>query len=174
MAILPFADYTSAGIAANLGIHSGVAGGEIAAGSAPSSDGVIRIASGGHTVDISVLQTDTAEDIAKKIKGLAGSWLDVSLYDSNLSQSGGSVLLSLASKDGSPLSVYDVQGDVANSFLQIDTALRSASDVSGWTGNGPLNITVNGYTHTIDTRGHGYERSGKYRKRQIPKRRCQG
>mgnify|MGYP001292127482 FL=1 len=147
-----FADYTS-GIAANLGIHSGVAGGEIAAGSAPSSDGVIRIASGGHTVDISVLQTDTAEDIAKKIKGLAGSWLDVSLYDADLSGSSGSQRISLAAKDGSPLAVYDVQGDVANSFLQIDTALRSATDVSGWTGSGPLSITVNGYTHTIDTNG---------------------
>ena len=147
-----FADYTS-GIAANLGIHSGVAGGEIAAGSAPSGDGVIRIASGGHTVDVSVLQTDTAEDIAKKIKGLAGSWLDVSLYDADLSGSSGSQRISLAAKDGSPLAVYDVQGDVANSFLQIDTALRSASDVSGWTGSGPLSITVNGYTHTIDTAG---------------------
>lgn len=147
-----FADYTS-GIAANLGIHSGVAGGEIAAGSAPSSDGVIRIASGGHTVDISVLQTDTAEDIAKKIKGLAGSWLDVSLYDADLSGSSGSQRISLAAKDGSPLAVYDVQGDVANSFLRIDTALRSASNVSGWTGSGSLSITVNGYTHTIDTKG---------------------
>ncbi|MGB4097087.1 MAG: flagellar hook-associated protein FlgL, partial [Acetomicrobium sp.] len=150
-----FADYTS-GIAANLGIHSGVAGGEIAAGSAPSSDGVIRIASGGHTVDISVLQTDTAEDIAKKIKGLAGSWLDVSLYDADLSGSSGSQRISLAAKDGSPLAVYDVQGDVANSFLRIDTALRSASNVSGWTGSGPLSITVNGYTHTIDTAGMNY------------------
>ncbi len=147
-----FADYTS-GIAANLGIHSGVAGGEIAAGSAPSSDGVIRIASGGHTVDISVLQTDTAEDIAKKIKGLAGSWLDVSLYDADLSGSSGSQRISLAAKDGSPLAVYDVQGDVAQNFLQIDTALRSTSNVSGWIGSGTLDITVNGYTHIIDTAG---------------------
>jgi len=147
-----FADYTS-GIAANLGIHSGLKGGEIAAGSVPLSDGVIRIASGGHTVDVSVLQTDTAEDIAKKIKGLAGSWLDVSLYDADLSGSSGSQRISLAAKDGSPLAVYDVQGDVANSFLQIDTALRSTSNVLGWTGSGPLSITVNGYTHTIDTAG---------------------
>lgn len=154
---LPFGDpdfssYT-AGIAANLGIHSGVTGGEIVAGSAPSSNGVIRIASGGHTVDVSVLQTDTAEAIAKKIKGLAGSWLDVSLYDADLSGSSGSQRLSLASKDGSPLSVYDVQGNIASSFLQIDTALRSTSDVSGWTGSGALSISVNGYTHTIDTAG---------------------
>jgi len=147
-----FSNYT-AGIAANLGIHSGLTGDVIAAGSIPSGDGVIRIRSGGHAVDVAVSSGDTAEDIAKKIKGLAGSWLDVSLYDSNLSQSGGSVLLSLASKDGSPLSVYDVQGDVANSFLQIDTALRSASDVSGWTGSGALSISVNGYTHTINTTG---------------------
>ncbi len=146
-----FSNYT-AGIAANLGIHSGIMGSEVTADSAPL-DGVIRIRSGGNAVDVAVSSGDTAEDIAKKIKGLAGSWLDVSLYDSNLSQSGGSVRLSLAAKDGSPLSVYDVQGDVANSFLQIDTALRSTSDVSGWTGNGPLNITVNGYTHTIDTSG---------------------
>ncbi len=153
---LPFGDpdfssYT-AGIAANLGIHSGVTGGEIAAGSAPSS-GVIRIRSSGHTVDIAVSIGDTAEAIAKKIKGLAGSWLDVSLYDADLSGSSGSQRLSLASKDGSPLSVYDVQGNIASSFLQIDTALRSTSDVSGWTGSGALSITVNGYTHTIDTAG---------------------
>ncbi|WP_303882553.1 flagellin, partial [Acetomicrobium mobile] len=31
--------------------------------------------------------------------------------------------------------------------------LRSTLDVSGWTGSGPLNITVNGYTHTINTAG---------------------
>ena len=158
---LPFGDpdfssYT-AGIAANLGIHSGVTGGEIAAGSAPSS-GVIRIRSSGHTVDIAVSIGDTAEAIAKKIKGLAGSWLDVSLYDADLSGSSGSQRLSLASKDGSALSVYDVQGNIASSFLQIDTALRSTSDVSGWTGSGALSITVNGYTHTgythtIDTAG---------------------
>lgn len=146
-----FSDYTS-GIAANLRVHSGITGDEINGTTAPS-DGVIRIRSGGSTVDIAVSAGETAEEIAKKIKGLAGSWLEVSLYDENLSDPSGSQRISLAAKDGSPLAVYDVQGDVANSFLQIDTALRSASDVSGWTGSGPLSITVNGYTHTIDTAG---------------------
>jgi len=146
-----FSDYTS-GIAANLRVHSGITGDEINGTTAPS-DGVIRIRSGGSTVDVSVSAGETAEEIAKKIKGLSGSWLDVNLYDENLSDPSGSQRISLAAKDGSPLAVYDVQGDVANSFLQIDTALRSATDVSGWTGSGPLSITVNGYTHTIDTNG---------------------
>jgi len=145
-----FSDYTS-GIAANLGIHSGITGGEIN-GTAPSG-GVIRIRSGGSTVDVAVLAGETPEEIAKKIKGLAGSWLDVSLYDADLSGSSGSQSISLAAKDGSPLAVYDVQGDVAQSFLKIDTALRSISDVSTWSGSGTLSITVNGYTHTIDTAG---------------------
>ncbi|HPP14424.1 MAG TPA: flagellar hook-associated protein FlgL [Acetomicrobium flavidum] len=148
-----FSDYTS-GIAANLRVHSGITGDEINGTTAPS-DGVIRIRSGGSTVDVAVSAGETAEDIAKKIKGLAGSWLDVSLslYDENLSGPSGSQRISLAAKDGSPLAVYDVQGDVAQNFLKIDTALRNESDVSEWSGSGTLSITVNGYTHTIDTAG---------------------
>lgn len=146
-----FSDYTS-GIAANLGIHSGITGDEINGATAPSG-GVIRIRSGGSTVDVAVLAGETPEEIAKKIKGLAGSWLEVSLYDADLSGSSGSQRISLAAKDGSALSVYDVQGSVAQNFLQIDTALRSTSNVSTWSGSGTLSITVNGYTHTIDTAG---------------------
>lgn len=147
-----FSDYTS-GIAANLGIHSGITGDEIN-GTAPS-DGVIRIRSGSSTVDVAISEGETAEDIAKKIKGLAGSWLDVSLYDENLSGPSGSQRISLAAKDDSPLAVYDVRGSIAQSFLKIDTALRSTSNVSTWSGSesGTLDITVNGYTHTIDTAG---------------------
>jgi flagellar hook-associated protein 3 FlgL len=146
-----FSDYTS-GIAANLGIHSGITG-DVISGSVVPGSGVIRISSGGQTVDVAVSVGETAEQVAEKIKGLTGSWLDVNLYDSDLNGPTGDQRLSLASKDGSPLSVYDVQGDVARIFLRIDTALRSSSDVSGWVGSGTLEITVDGYTHTIDTAG---------------------
>ena len=157
---LPFADPNvedfSGGLARSAGMATGVLGGGVLDTATAGAAGLIRIRTGAKTVEISVRATDTLRDLAHRIKKEAGEWVDVAYYDPrvpdpNHPATGDIVQLSLASKDGSPLSVFDVSGRGAATF-RIDTALRSTADVSGWAAaaGDRLTLKVDGYEHTID------------------------
>ncbi|MDL2263422.1 flagellar hook-associated protein FlgL [Synergistaceae bacterium OttesenSCG-928-I11] len=148
-----FSEYTG-GVAIQLGIAAGITS---AANTHDDTKddfgpGTIRINTPGHTVDVPVLDDDTLQDIAARIRDYAGSWLDVSFYDTNVDTDGGKVQISLAAKDGSALSIIDVTGDVA-STLEIDTGLKGTADLNTFPTfdeDATLTITVNGTPHTID------------------------
>ncbi len=145
------ADEYSGGIAIQTGLQTGLIGGAVA--DAPVGNaGTFRISTLGRSVEIAVLATDTPQMIAEKIRLNAGSWLDVSFVDSNVSPptpTGGIVQLALSAKDGSPVSVLDVSGGAAQ-FLQIDNTVRAELAAAPFPAVGNLEITVNGYTHSID------------------------
>lgn len=156
---LPFADPNvedfSGGLARSAGMATGVLGGGVLDTATAGAAGLIRIRTGAKTLEISVRATDTLRDLAHRIKKEAGEWVDVVYYDPHIPDpndpaTGDTVQLSLASKDGSPLSVFDVSGSGAATF-RIDTALRSTANVSGWTAaaGDRLTLQVDGYEHTI-------------------------
>lgn len=152
------------GIALQMGINTGVTS---EADAIRDSDtiadlggtaGTVRIRSAGKTVDIDVAAGDRMEAVADKIRAAAGSWLDVSFFDPDPNPEGtmhGSfVRMSIATKDGSAVSLYDVTGSAAQA-LTINTALRGeANAASGvWIPSGSgdsLTISVEGYAHSID------------------------
>ena len=157
---LPFADPNvedfSGGLARSAGLATGVLGGGVLDTATAGEAGLIRIRTGAKTIEVSVRATDTLRDLAHRIKKEAGEWVDVAYYDPHIPNpndpaSGDLVQLSLTSKDGSPLSVFDVSGSGAATF-RIDTALRSTANVSGWTAaaGDRLTLKVDGYEHTID------------------------
>ncbi|MDR1509557.1 MAG: flagellar hook-associated protein FlgL [Synergistaceae bacterium] len=148
-----FQEYTG-GIASQLGISAGLTTSGAMTDTTTFGPGVIRISAPGHTVDVPVLAGEDLYIIANRIRDYAGSWLDVSFYDSNIKPAGGTVSMSLAAKDGSAVSVYDVNGDAAWN-MGLDTGLVGAADLSGFnfgtlSDDATLSITVNGATHTID------------------------
>ena len=152
---LPFADPNaedfSGGLARSTGMATGVLGGGVLDTTTAGVAGLIRIQTGAKTLDISVRATDTLRDLAQRIRKEAGEWVDVAYVDPDLSTAGSTVQISLASKDGSPLSIYDISGSGAVTF-GFDTALRSTASAAGWTAaaGDRLTLNVNGYEHTID------------------------
>lgn len=164
---LPFGDPElkaqgySGGIAMQLGLQTGLIGEAFDDQRVKykANAGTFRISTLGRSVEIAVLPDDTPQMIAEKIRLNAGSWLDVSFVDSDFSPPptvsspppppSGTVQFALSAKDGSPVSVLDLTGDVAREFLGLDNTVRAELGGSLPTA-GNLEITVNGYTHSID------------------------
>jgi len=146
----------SMGIALQMGIASGITSAPVAE-SPLAAGGTIRIESLGRTVDVDISAGDTPQHVADKIRNAAGSWLDVAYFDPEKPDdplNPSNVQLNIAAKDGSPLSIFDVTGDVA-STVNIDNAVRGTVNVAGWAldvnpANNMLSIEVDGYAHTID------------------------
>jgi flagellin-like hook-associated protein FlgL len=155
-----YADYTG-GIAMELGIAAGITNsGTITAGQTLSS-GTIRISTPGHSIDVPVVAGETLQTLAKRIQESAGSWLDVAYVDKSMgSNSGANVSISIAAKDGSAVSIFDIAGrttlnpsDSNADVIGISTGFMSDYDMSGplsLSSGDTLSITVNGATHTID------------------------
>jgi flagellar hook-associated protein 3 FlgL len=152
-----FSEYTG-GIATQLGINAGITAAAEMTDADTFGPGVIRISTPGHSVDVPVLNGEDAHTIANRIRDYAGSWLDVSFSDSDMknenSSTPGSVRLSLAAKDGSAVSVFDVNSDVAWN-MGLDTGLVGAADLQNFNfaalgKDSTLTIKVNGASHTID------------------------
>lgn len=141
----------TAGIALQMGIASGITSIPVQE-NLPVGPGTIRIESLGRIVDVDISAGDTPLAVADKIRNAAGGWLDVAYFDPEKPNDASNVLMNIAAKDGSPISIYDVTGTVASTGLQISNAIRT--DTSGWTippaAGDTLSITVDGYTHTID------------------------
>lgn len=155
---LPYADSEmngiSSGLAAAMGLQSGVTGGAIAGGAdldtlsgIPGSSGTIALSTGARSLEISVSGTDTLADVADKIREQAGSWLDVSLVgkDTDPQQS-----LSISARDGSAVNIYDITGNAAQIF-ELNTDVRA--EAGTWGGGGVFSLDVDGYTHDIDLTG---------------------
>ncbi len=151
----------SGGVALQMGIAAGVSS---TRGAIQDTDtintlggtaGTIRIRSAGKTVDVDLASTDTMKDVADKIRAAAGSWLDITFFDGDLTTPGSDVLMSVSAKDGSAVSLYDVTGN-SSQVLTIDTALRGAN-AAVWSpsagGGDQIVISVEGYSHTIDIDG---------------------
>ena len=162
-------DYT-AGLAAQMGIHSGVTSvpamrddTKITAG----QTGTIRFESMGHSVEIDVAAGDTVKTIMDRLREQAGDWLYVSYFDATMGNKGGQEgdvpIISIAAKDGSAVNIIDVKGTVAQEQLLLNTSVQgsvplidAAGNPVSWQtteGSRPpqtFSITVNGYTHTID------------------------
>jgi flagellin-like hook-associated protein FlgL len=150
-----FQEYAG-GIASQLGINAGLTSSGAMTDADTFGPGVIRVSVPGHTVDVPVLAGEDLHTIANRIRDYAGSWLDVSFSDSDMEASGagGVVRLSLAAKDGSAVSVYDVNGDAAWN-MGLDTGLVGVTDLKSFdfgalSADATLTITVNGAAHTID------------------------
>jgi len=157
----PYGDPTlanySAGLALQLGIHTGLIGGSVPQ-DVHLSTGSFKIVTLSHTVEIPVSSTDSPLDVARRIRELAGGWLDVTYYDDNVSSNINNIHLGIAAKDGSPLSIYDISGGNAEA-LEIDNSVR-AGLVSPLPNSGTLDITVDGYTHKIDLAQADLDSSG--------------
>jgi len=156
----PYGDPTlanySAGLALQLGIHAGIIGDRVSQDD-PLSTGSFKITTLGHAVEIPVSLGDSPLDVARRIRELAGGWLDVTYYDDDVLNNS-NVSLAIAAKDGSPLSIYDISGDNAEA-LEIDNSVR-AELVSSLPTSGTLDITVDGYTHKIDLAQADLDSSG--------------
>lgn len=157
----PYGDPTlanySAGLALQLGIHAGVIGGSVPQ-NVSLSTGSFKITTLGHAVEIPVSSGDSPLDVARRIRELAGGWLDVTYYDDDVSSNINNIRLGIATKDGSPLSIYDMSGGNAEA-LEIDNSVRAAL-VSPLPTSGTLDITVDGYTHKIDLAQADLDSSG--------------
>ncbi len=141
----------TAGIALQMGIASGITSVAVPE-NVPVGAGTIRIESLGRIVDVDISAGDTPVDVADKIRNAAGSWLDVAYFDPEKPAAANNVMMNIAAKDGSPISIFDVSGSVASAGLQMDNAIRT--NTAGWTippaAGDELSISVDGYTHTID------------------------
>jgi len=157
----PYGDPTlanySAGLALQLGIHAGIIGDPVPQ-NVPLSTGSFKITTLGHAVEIPVSSGDSPLDVARRIRELAGGWLDVTYYDDDVSSNINNIRLGIATKDGSPLSIYDMSGGNAEA-LEIDNSVRAAL-VSPLPTSGTLEITVDGYTHKIDLAQADLDSSG--------------
>lgn len=146
---LPYADTTmegrSSGVAAALGLQSGITGAGVASTATAVTAGTFTIATTGRSVDIAVSGGDTLADVARKIGEQAGGWMDVSLSE----DSSGMQQLALSPRDGSAVSVFDLTGTAATTF-KINTDVRAGGS---WAAGDALEITVDGYTHTLDLTG---------------------
>ena len=141
-------------------------------------EGTIRFSNLAHSVEIDVNANDTVKDIMDRLRVQAGDWLYVNYYDTNMGQdatrnTGNYPLISISSKDGSAVNVLDIKGHIAEDALGLSTAIQSRLNYDGtssgimgfeWEVNEQayddggavnfpadvLNITVAGYTHTLD------------------------
>jgi flagellin-like hook-associated protein FlgL len=158
-----FADYTG-GIAMHLGIAAGVTSSDTILANKTLGAGTIRISTPGHSIDVPVVAGETLQALAKRIKESTGSWLDVAYVDRGMGASSPAkeARLSIAAKDGSAVSIFDIAGrtttppassDANADVLGISTGIVSYQDISGIfpfiTGD-VLSIKVNGASHTID------------------------
>ena len=134
----------SSGLAVEAGLQSGIVGNPISQSTTASASGSFVISTGGRKVQVSVTAGETLSDVASKIKDMAGSWLDVSLSSDT---SSGEYQIAMSAKDGSPLSIYDVNGTTARDF-EMNTDVRL--DKGTWAGGGSISLTVDGYTDVID------------------------
>ncbi|MBR2209355.1 MAG: flagellar hook-associated protein FlgL [Synergistaceae bacterium] len=141
-------------------------------------EGTIRFSNLAHSVDIDVSATDTVKDVMDRLRVQAGDWLYVNYYDEHMGQDDGRntgdfPLISISSVDGSAVNVLDIKGHIAEDALGLSTGIQGRLNPDG-TGDGvmaltwdvndqrfddggsvsfpadKLNITVAGYTHTID------------------------
>ena len=163
-------DY-SGGIAAQMGIHTGVtsnmgarnAGGAVTGlkdGEKIGVTGTIRFESLGRKVEIDVSAEDTVKSVMDRLRSQAGDWLYVNYFDARMGsrngQAGDYPILSVAAKDGSAVNVLDVTGSVAREKLALSTGIQGGADIGAlqWEeGQFPartFDISVAGYTHTID------------------------
>jgi flagellar hook-associated protein 3 FlgL len=171
------ASYT-AGIAAQMGIHGGVTSNlelaHIKDDTKMGTDrtGTIRFESLGRSVEIDVTENDTVKTIMDRLRSQAGDWLYVNYFDENMGGSAGQEgdypIVAVAAKDGSAVNIIDVKGTVAEK-LMLSTGIQGTETVAVYAnrelditqGNGTwqipaggtpqtFNITVAGYTHTID------------------------
>ena len=103
-----------------------------------------------------------------RLRSQAGDWLYVNYFDARMGdkngQAGDYPILSIAARDGSAVNVVDVTGSVAREKLALNTGIqgeKSFLDAAGnllpaemWEeGHTPartFDVTVAGYTHTID------------------------
>ncbi|MBQ3760058.1 MAG: hypothetical protein II876_11470, partial [Synergistaceae bacterium] len=135
--------------------------------------GTIRFSNLSHSVEIDVSATDTVKDVMDRLRTQAGDWLYINYYDTHMGQaamrnSGDYPIISISSVDGSAVNVLDVKGHIAEDALGLSTGVQGRINEDG-TGKGllddtqfiwdinaqnfpaeALNITVAGYTHTID------------------------
>jgi flagellar hook-associated protein 3 FlgL len=156
-----YADYTG-GVAMQLGIAAGITSDPTIDDTMALTAGTIRISTPGHTIDVPVLAADTLQTLAKRIQESTGSWLDVAFSDTDMNASAGKVQISLAAKDGSAVTIFDIAGDNA-SDIGISTGIVS-SDLSAFpaiSAGDSLSITVNGATHTIDLYDETFPPSGE-------------
>ena len=136
-------------------------------------EGTIRLSNLSHSVEIDISANDTVKDVMERIRSQAGDWLYVNYYDTHMGNtqdsavrnSGDYPLISISSVDGSAVNVLDVKGHIAEDALGLSTGVQGRLNNAG-TGTGimsfawdistqsfpadKLNITVAGYTHTID------------------------
>ncbi len=147
-----YTEYTG-GIAAQLGIANGLTSSAATQYSKTFGPGLLRISTPGREIDVPVLAGETMHDIANRIRDYAGGWLDVSFSTDSVDDPNGNVTLNLSAKDGSAVSVFDVDGDVAWN-MGLDTGLVGTADLlNDWptlSDDATLTITVNGASHTID------------------------
>ncbi|MDR3254730.1 MAG: flagellar hook-associated protein FlgL [Synergistaceae bacterium] len=145
-----FVDFTG-GVATQLGLAAGVTGASIPDSTLLTQNGTIRISTPGHSVDIPVLAGEDMRTVANRIRDYAGSWLDVSFSDSDMAAAGGNVQLSLAAKDGSAVTAFDINGDAADIY-GLTNALVGTVDLSAWApiAGETLTISIYGASHTID------------------------
>jgi flagellar hook-associated protein 3 FlgL len=144
---LPYADPSlgglSSGLAVEIGLHAGVTGEWVANDPGLTAPGRFVVETEGRRLEVPVAATDTLDDIASKLRELAGGWLDVSI-----AADGTNRRLALAARDGSPLNVYDLTGDAAGTF-EINTDIRVQKPAT-WPVNGVFSIDVDGYSVDID------------------------
>jgi flagellar hook-associated protein 3 FlgL len=139
----------SSGLAAAMGIQSGVTGELVESTDTLPGNFMISTGTGARSVSIAVKDGDTLSVVAEKIREQAGSWLDVSIsYDAEtLTEQ----RISLSAQDGSALSIYGLTGSAARGF-GLNTDVRTEGVVS-WSAGDTLDITVDGYTHILDLTG---------------------
>jgi len=141
-------------------------------------EGTIRFSNLAHSVDIDVSADDTVKDVMDRLRVQAGDWLYVNYYDEHMGKdaarnTGDFPLISISSKDGSAVNILDIKGHIAEDALGISTGIQGRLNPDGtedgimdselsWPVNeqrfdeevsfpaDKLNITVAGYTHTID------------------------
>ncbi len=169
-------DSYSGGLAAQMGIHGGVTSNlhqtaqEMTDKATFGSEGTIRFSNLSHSVEIDVSAEDTVKDVLDRLRTQAGDWLYVNYYDTHMGQSGRNSgdypIISLSSVDGSAVNVLDIKGHLAEDALGLSTGVQGRLDDDDgimafeWkmateteAASFPadtMNITVAGYTHTID------------------------
>ena len=138
-------------------------------------EGTIRFSNLSHSVEIDISAEDTVKDVIDRLRTQAGDWLYVNYYDTHMGNkqdsavrnSGDYPLISFSSVDGSAVNILDVKGHIAEDALGLSTGIQGRINEDG-SGAGimadsftwniaaqdfpadALNITVAGYTHTID------------------------
>ena len=169
-------DSYSGGLAAQMGIHGGVTSNlhqtaqEMTDKATFGSEGTIRFSNLSHSVEIDVSAEDTVKDVLDRLRTQAGDWLYVNYYDTHMGPSGRNSgdypIISLSSVDGSAVNVLDIKGHLAEDALGLSTGVQGRLDDDDgimafeWkmateteAASFPadtMNITVAGYTHTID------------------------